>query len=114
MIGSGGLAARRGPSTGLQYNATADPRFLRTERIRLEVPRLSAEGTVTARLLNREGTALPLTVGLSERVDEARKLRLIVADLTLAPLAQGEYVLEVAIEQNGKKESVPYGFRVVP
>ena len=37
-VGTGGLAARRGPSTGLAYVATADPRFRRTERLRLEVP----------------------------------------------------------------------------
>jgi hypothetical protein len=41
-------------------------------------------------------------------------MRLIVADLTLAPLAQGEYVLEVAAEGNGKKETASFGFRIVP
>jgi hypothetical protein len=113
-IGRDGLAYRRGPSTGLQYVATADTRFQRTERVRFEVPRLSADGTVTARLLNREGQELPVPVTLSERTDETRHLSLVVADLTLAPLAQGEYVLEVTAERNGKKETAALGFRIVP
>jgi VWFA-related protein len=114
LIGRSGLAFRRGPSTGLNYVATADTRFLRTERIRFEVPRLSTDGTVAARLLNRSGQELPLTIAMSERVDDKQHMRLIVADLTLAPLAQGEYVLEVAAEGNGKKETASFGFRIVP
>jgi hypothetical protein len=113
LVGSG-LASRRGPATGLQYFATADARFQRTERIRFELPKLTEEGTVSGRLLNRNGQLLPLTVALSERVDDKLQAKLIVADLTLAPLAQGEYVLEVTIENNGKKEIATYGFRIIP
>ena len=47
-VGTGGLASRRGPSTGLAYIATADPRFRRTERLRLEVP-LVGEGFAGSR-----------------------------------------------------------------
>jgi hypothetical protein len=112
LLAQTGVASRRGPSTGLQYQPTADPRFRRTERLRLEVPRLIAEGVVSARLLARDGQPLPLTVNLSERVDE--RARLIIADLTLAPLAQGEYVVEVTLEHLGKQESATYGFRLIP
>ena len=114
LLGSTGLASRRGPTTGLQYVATADTRYRRTERIRFEVPRFSNEGTVSARLLSRDGQALPLTVATSERVDEASKARFVVADLTLAPLAQGEYVLEVAVAKEDKTERAVYAFRIVP
>lgn len=114
FMGSTGLASRRGPATGLAYRPTADARFQRTERIRFEVPRLAADGTVTARLLSRNGQPLPLTVALSERTDEQLQLRMIVADLTLAPLAQGEYVLDVALEKDGKTERATYAFRIVP
>jgi hypothetical protein len=69
---------------------------------------------VSARLLNRNGQQLPLTVTLTERVDDKLQTRLIVADLTLAPLAQGEYVLEVVVERDGKKDIATYGFRIVP
>lgn len=113
-IGRNGIAYRRGPSTGLNYVATADNRFQRTERIRFEVPRLSPGSTIAARLLNREGQELPLPVTLSERTDPERQLSFIVADLTLAPLAQGEYVLEVTAATDGQTETVALGFRIVP
>ena len=114
MVGTGGLAARRGPSTGLAYMPTADPRFRRTERLRLEVP-LAAEGfTGTGRLLTREGQATPLIVTFSSRADEETKQQFGVADVTLAPLAAGDYVLELVLTKDGKSETVSYGFRIVP
>jgi VWFA-related protein len=113
-VATGGLALRRGPSTGLAYIATADPRFRRTERLRLEVP-LAAEGfTGTGRLLTREGQALPLIITFSTRTDEATQQRFGIADLTLAPLAAGDYVLELSLTKGGKPELVSYGFRIVP
>jgi VWFA-related protein len=114
LLGANGIASRRGPTTGLQYVATADARYQRTERIRFEVPRLSADGTVSARLLSRNGQPLPLSVTLTERVDDPTKIRYAVADVTLAPLAQGEYVLEIAVLKDGKTERAVYGFRIVP
>ena len=114
LVGYTGLATRRGPSTGLQYLPTADARFRRTERLRVEVPRAPGEGTVTARVLGRDGQPLGIAVGLSERSDAASQQRLILADLTLAPMAQGDYVLEVMVERGERKESATYAFRIVP
>lgn len=113
-VGSGGLAWRRGPSTGLAYVATADARFRRTERLRLEVP-LAGEGfTGAGKLLTRAGQAMPLVITFSTRIDDDTELHLGVADVTLAPLAAGEYVLELSLTKDGKAESVAYGFRIVP
>jgi VWFA-related protein len=113
-VGTGVLASRRGPSTGLAYVATADPRFRRTERLRVETP-LAGEGfTATGRLLTREGQAMPLIVTYSRRTDEATKQDFGVADVTLAPLAAGDYVLEITLVKNGKTDVVSYGFRIVP
>lgn len=105
------LALRRGPTTGLAYEATADPRFRRTERLRVEVPIL-VSGAVNAvgRVLTREGQPLELAVAITERADEESDQRYLVADTTLAPLAQGEFVLEVAVGSL----SATYGFRIVP
>jgi hypothetical protein len=112
-VGTGGLAARRGPSTGLAYVATADPRFRRTERLRLEVP-LAGDGfTGAGRLLTREGQATPLIVSYSSRTDEATKQAFGVADVTLAPLAEGEYVVELSLTKGAKTEVVTYGFRII-
>ncbi len=105
------VVLRRGPTTGLAYQATADPRFRRTERLRAEVPIL-AEGPLTGvgRVLTREGQPLALQVTMTERRDERSGTRYLVGDVTLAPLAQGDYVLEL---QAGRA-SATYGFRIVP
>jgi hypothetical protein len=109
-----GVASRRGPSTGLSYVSTADPRFRRTERLRFEVPRIAATAILEARLLSRDGQPLAVIPVVSERVDEASNTRFAVVDLTLAPLAQGDYVLEVSGTREGKKDSAVYAFRIVP
>ena len=114
IVGSGALALRRGPTTGLAYLPTADPRFRRTERLRIEVPVLAETAKATGRVLTREGQPMPLVVNYSTRVDEASTLPLGIAEVALAPLAAGEYVLELSVEQNGKQDVVAYGFRVVP
>jgi len=109
-----GLVTRRGPSTGLNYVPTADARFRRTERIRFEVPRADGEANVSARLLGRDGQPLAFAPTLTERVDAASNQRLIVADLSLAPLAQGEYAIEVIVERGDQKGSASFAFRIVP
>ena len=112
-VGTGALASRRGPSTGLAYVPTADPRFRRTERLRIEVP-VAGEGfTGTGRLLTREGQALQVVVNVSTRAD-AKGKHLVVAEAALAPLAAGEYVLELSLAKDGKPEIVSYGFRLIP
>ena len=113
-VGTALLAWRRGPSTGLAYVGTADPRFRRTERLRVDVL-LAGDGfTGTGRVLTREGTATPLNVTFTTRTDEASKLPFGVGEVVLAPLATGEYVLELSLVKNGKTEVVSYGFRMVP
>jgi hypothetical protein len=112
LISPTALAARRGPSTGLNYAATADARFRRTERLRLEVPRAATTGTPSAQLLGRDGQPLQAAIVLSERAEGEQ--RIIVADVTLAHLAQGDYAIEVSVEDGDRKESATYAFRIVP
>ncbi len=112
-VGTAALALRRGPSTGLAYIPTADPRFRRTERLRIEVPVASAGFTGTGRLLTREGKPLQVVVNVSTRED-AKGQHLAVGEAVLAPLAAGEYVLELSLAKDGKTEAVGYGFRLIP
>jgi hypothetical protein len=114
-MGSAALALRRGPTTGLSFLPTADPRFRRTERIRLEVP-LFGDTVVTpaVRTLTRDGQPLLLNTTVAERKADATGQRFIVADVILAPLAAGDYVLEVALDGTGGRDVASYGFRVVP
>ena len=112
-VGTAALALRRGPSTGLAYVPTADPRFRRTERLRIEVPVASAGFTGTGRLLTREGKPLQVVVNVTTRED-AKGQHLAVGEAVLAPLAAGEYVLELSLAKDGKTEAVSYGFRLIP
>ena len=113
QVGTGALAYRRGPSTGLAYLPTADPRFRRTERLRIEVPVASEGFTAAGRLLTREGDPLGVVVNVTTRAD-ARGTQLVVGESVLAPLAAAEYVLELSLTKDGKTEVVSYGFRLIP
>lgn len=87
---------RRGPSTGPRHLQTADPRFSRSERIRLELA-TTVPGTAGARLLDRAGQPLQVPVQVSARPDDSGQFRWIVADAALAPLAPGQYAIEVTL-----------------
>jgi len=113
QVGTGALAFRRGPSTGLAYLPTADPRFRRTERLRIEVPVASDGFSGTGRLLTREGQPLQVMVNVSMRSDDKSR-HAVVGEAVLAPLAAGEYVLELSLAKDGKTDAISYGFRLVP
>jgi VWFA-related protein len=100
---------RRGPTTGLQHRRTADPRFQRSDRIRLEHA-TSQPGSATARILDRNGHPLSVPVQVGERQDESGAFRWIVIDAALAPFAPGDYAIEVT---QGSAKQVT-GFRIVP
>jgi len=55
-------------------------------------------------------TTPPVVVGA--RVDEATGQRWITADVTLAPLGAGDYVVEVTIEEAGTTRRVLTAIRV--
>jgi len=113
LLGSAAVASRRGPGTGRLFEPTADPRFRRTERLMVETPVIARDATVTARLLNRLGQPMAVPVTLGERLDESLQLRVALAEIALAPLAMGEYVVEVTATRGGQSATVAYGFRVI-
>jgi hypothetical protein len=100
---------RRGPTTGLQHRRTADPRFQRSERIRLELATMTAT-SAAARLLDRSGKPLAIPVQVTGRPDATSAFQWIVVDVSLAPLAPADYAIEVT--QGTDKQLT--GFRVVP
>lgn len=103
------LLLRRGPTTGPRYARTADPRFYRTDRLRLELPTDSRE-PATAQLRDRRGGALATPVQLTERDDQTSRFRWIVADVPLTSIAPGDYAVEVT---QGSATRIA-AFRVVP
>jgi hypothetical protein len=114
LLGDAATASRRGPGTGRLFMPTADPRFRRTERLVVETPLVTSGATVAARLLNRAGQPMAVPVTLSERLDESLQLRVAIAEVALAPLAPGEYIVEMTASGGGNTSNVSYGFRVIP
>jgi hypothetical protein len=105
-------ALRRGPSTGLAYVRATVPRFRRTERLRIEAVLPDGAAAAAGRVLTRQHQALPLIVTTSTQVTDGQTVT--IADVTLAPLAVGEYVLELAYELSGQKHTTAYNFRIIP
>ena len=99
---------RRGLTTGTRYVATADPRFQRSDRLRLELATRAA-GLATARLLDGTGKVTSIPVTVSERRDDGG-FRWVVADAVMGPLAAGDYAIEVTLGDATQSTS----FRVVP
>ena len=104
-LGTGTLFFRR---FGPREIPTADLRFRRTERLIVESP-ASLGAEITARLLGRTGTPLnvPVTATIRDDADGTRWRRV---EITLAPLAPGEYIVETTA---GTARTL-VAFRVVP
>jgi hypothetical protein len=110
--GTGYVLFRRGPATGNRETPTADLRFRRSDTLRVAVP-AGPSPDVSARLLDRTGKTLPVTV-MASTIDEADGSMWHTAQLVLAPLAQGDYVIEIATRLNGSERRTLTAFRIVP
>ena len=98
---------RRRPSTGPAYFRTADPRASRTDRLRFELA-TGATAAPSAALLDRAGN--PITVPLQVSTRDEAGTRWIVVDATIAPLAPGDYAVDVKAGEATRT----IAFRVVP
>lgn len=105
---AGAIWIRRGQSTANRDTPTADLRFRRSEQVRVEIPTTAVQAG-PARLLDRTGKALAVPVTSAVR-DDADGSRWMTAQLALAPLAVGDYVMELADGNNRMLAA----FRVVP
>jgi hypothetical protein len=110
LLGSA-LLYRGTPSPRSPLRAAADFQFRRTERAHVEWPILLPLENRTARLLDRKGMPLPVPVNLSERPGET--FSLLLADVQLAPLTDGEYVIDVSASRGGVTEHALVPIRVV-
>jgi hypothetical protein len=102
---------RANPGPRAPLRPVADFKFFRTERMHVEWPLAKPLDDRIARLLNRRGEPLAVPVALTERTDGARLV--LAADLTLAPLADGDYVIEVTASAGAEKIQKLLAFRVV-
>jgi VWFA-related protein len=108
------LLYRRGPYTGPVYQPTADVRFRKAERLRVDVPLPAAVPVeaVTARLLDRRGQPMAIPVTAGQREDGA--IAFATAEVMLTPLAPADYLVEVAVRRGDVTEKVLTAFRIVP
>jgi hypothetical protein len=85
----------RGPSTGNQMQPATTRIFPRSDRVHLELEAAADSPPWIGALLDRTGTktAVPVTVG--ERTDSGSGQRWLTADVTLAPLGAGDYLIEL-------------------
>jgi VWFA-related protein len=103
------VISRRGLSTGPRYMRTADPRFTRSDRLKLELA-TSVPTQATARILDRNHNELSVPAQVSERDDPSGAFRWIVVDAMLAPFAAGNYAIEVT---QGREKQIT-DFQIVP
>jgi len=89
------LVFHRGPSTGNKLEPASAHIFPRSDRLHFELEGPGPGITWSGALLDRTGkpTVVPVTVG--ERTDAATGQRWLTADVTLAPLGPGDYVVSL-------------------
>jgi VWFA-related protein len=102
---------RRGPSTGNKVEPAGEPSFSRTERVRFDLPVAAATTVQSARLLDRNAAALELPVTLAERQDPSGQ-RWVSADVVLAALGPGDYLIEFTGTSGAATEKILTAFRV--
>jgi VWFA-related protein len=101
------IVYRAAPGARSALRPVADLLFYRTERAHVEWTSAAPLETRQARLLDRMGAVLPLEVTLGEKPGVA-----LVADLNLAPLSPGDYVIELTVGAAGASETTYVAVRV--
>ena len=105
------LMFRATPAATSPLRPAADLQYRRTERLHVEWPLSAAIDQRTARLLSRAGQPLAIPVRLAEREVDGRTM--LTADVNLAPLGAGDYVLELVTGSAGAEVRTLVGFRVL-
>jgi hypothetical protein len=107
-----GLIWRRGPTTGMKFVLTADRRISRADRIRVDVPVAEGVTATAAELLDRAGSRIEVPVAAHTRADAG--MQWASAELALAPLAPGEYVIKLTMAGVGEPREMFTAIRVTP
>jgi VWFA-related protein len=104
------LLFRATPSPQSPLRPAADRQFFRTERLHVEWPVIQTLDSQEARVLGRNGQplAFPVKVVTLQRDGQA----VVAVDLNLAPLAAGDYVLELSGTRGANTEKDLVAFRV--
>lgn len=100
------LLYRATPGMQSALHPVADLLFRRTERVHVEWKLGAPLETRSARLLDRAGNPLPVQVTLGEQPG------VLAADVNLAPLAPGDYIIEVVASAGGVTSRATLAIRV--
>ena len=106
------LLYRRGLSTRNRLQPAADFQFSRTERARIELPIHAGTKPGQGRVLDKAGQDLRIPVTIGERLDPETGQRWLTADVILAPLGAGDYVVEVTAVAAGAEQRTLTAIRV--
>ena len=106
------LIYRGTPAATSPLRAAADFQYRRTERVHIELPLVGTIDRREARLLGRNGQPLAVPVSVTERDVLGRPG--VAADLTLAPLSAGDYVIEITLGRGAETEKKLVAIRVLP
>jgi VWFA-related protein len=101
------LVFRGTASSRIPLRPVADFQFRRNERVRVVWPVAAPPESRSARLLDRRGEPLAVPATITETPGE------INVDVLLAPLAEGDYLVELTTGQGGQSERYLLAFRVV-
>ena len=105
------LAYRATPAPASPIRPVAAFQFRRTERLHVEWPVLRPLDRREARLLGKDGQPLALQVTVGEREVDGRIM--LGADLSLAPLTAGDYVIEITARSGDTTDKKLLAIRVV-
>jgi hypothetical protein len=106
------LIFHRGPSTGNQMQPSAGRVFPRSDRVHLEMEAAAGAPVWAGALLDRNGAKTPVPVVVGERTDAAAGQRFLTADITLAPLGPGDYVVELTATAGTEQKRTLLAIRV--
>jgi hypothetical protein len=104
------LLFRALPALQSPLRPAADLQFLRSERLHVEWPVRAPLDRKEARILGRNGQPLALSVPVVDR--ETSGQAVLAIDLNLAPLAAGDYVLELTATSSARTDRSLMAFRV--
>ena len=104
------LLFRRSAATGNRPRPAADFQFARTERARIEAPMAAGMAPGPGRLLDKAGQELKVPVTMGERTEGGQ--RWLTADIQLAALGAGDYVVEMTATGPGSEHRILTAIRV--
>ena len=110
LVGDPILFRARAPARA-PLQPVADYQYRRTERIHIDWPVFSGVDNRQSRVLGKDGAPLPIPVTVTERDVEGQPM--VSIDLNLAPLTEGDYLIELTAGRGDATERKLVAFRVI-